>query len=86
MDKQVLSVRRYKIGYEVRKEQVDGEPYGTDGVVIASAYTILGGLYLGSSRWAHRLYARGIKPELKLAPFTRRYNAGSSCYWRSVGG
>lgn len=59
----VLSVRKYKVGYEIRTEQClvgDDEQE----VTIKSAYTIPEGHYIGSSKWAHRLTVqRGIKPE-----------------------
>lgn len=59
---EVLSVRRYKVGYEVRTERV---PVGDDEqkVTLKSAYTPEGH-YIGNSRDAHRLIVqRGIKPE-----------------------
>lgn len=60
---EVLSVRRYKAGYEVRTEEII---WGDDNesVVMKSAYTVPEGHYIGSSVWAHRLIVRrGIKPE-----------------------
>lgn len=60
--KKVLSVRKYKCGYEVRTELIDwghGDP-----VEMKNAYTPRGS-YIGSSVWGHRLVAkRGIKPQL----------------------
>lgn len=59
----VLKVRRYKAGYEVRDELISGEGYGTDGFAMKSAYTTSGD-YIGSSVWAYRLCKkRGIRPE-----------------------
>lgn len=60
----VLSVRKYKVGYEIRTERYfvgDDEQE----VIIKSAYTIPEGHYIGSSKDAHYLIVkRGIKPEL----------------------
>lgn len=61
---EVLKIRRYKAGYEIRREKhlsIDGgDPY-----FINSAYTVPEGLYIGNSKTAHRLIVqRGIKPEL----------------------
>lgn len=59
---EVLSVRRYKAGYEIRTER---HQFGDDEqeLVMKSAYTPSGD-YIGSSKWAHRLVVkRGIKPE-----------------------
>jgi len=58
----VLSVRKYRVGYEVRTEEVvmgDCPP-----VVMKSAYTVPAGDYVGDSKFAHRLIVqRGIMPE-----------------------
>lgn len=63
MKVQILSVRRYEVGYEIRTE-LCSTPDGEDEVVLKSAYTAPEGNYIGSSRWAHRLIVkRGIKPE-----------------------
>ena len=61
----VLGIRRYKAGYEVRTERHDeGESGVEGGFTIKSAYTMPEGHYIGSSRWAHRLIVqRGIKPQ-----------------------
>lgn len=61
---QVLSVRRFRAGYEVRTEL-----HGWDGVAITmrTAYTH-DGAYIGEPRWAAKLAKRGIKPELRAAP------------------
>ena len=58
---EVIKVRKYKAGYEVREQLVghDGNPP----LVMKSAYTPSGD-YIGNSRTAHRLcILRGIKPE-----------------------
>lgn len=73
MDTQVLNVRYYKAGYEIRTEQVamqDEKP-----VTMKSAYTPEGH-YIGSSRWAYRLIVkRGIKPEPRT-PASPESNGG----------
>ena len=54
---EVLKVRKYKAGYEIRTELME------EGFEMKSAYTPEGD-YIGSSRDAHRLIVkRGIKPE-----------------------
>lgn len=62
MDIQVLSVRKYKAGYEIRTElwsHGDVDPP----VEMKAAYTP-DGEYIGTSKWAHRLIVkRGIKPQ-----------------------
>ncbi len=71
MNRKVISVRKYKIGYEVRSEEValdDETP-----VIMKSAYN-LDGHYIGNSVDAHRLVVqRGIMPEL-------RPSADGECY------
>ncbi len=65
MSKKVLSVRRYKAGYEVREELIDGSEFGGEDFTMKSSYTPEGH-YIGDSKWGHRLCnLRGIKPELK---------------------
>lgn len=60
---EVLSVRRYKAGYEIRTERVTVNE-SRESVVMKTAYTP-GGDYIGNSKWAHRLIVkRGIVPEL----------------------
>ena len=62
--KEVLNVRRYKVGYEVREEVIDDSDFGGDGFTMKRAYTP-GGHYIGDSKWGYRLcQKRGIKPEL----------------------
>lgn len=67
MNRKVISVRKYKIGYEVRSEEVslgDGETP----VIMKSAYTS-DGHYIGNSVDAYRLIvSRGIAPELRPSP------------------
>lgn len=61
-NREVLKVRRYKAGYEVRTERVSMPDCPT--VTLQSAYTP-DGHYIGDSKWGHRLVVRhGIKPEL----------------------
>jgi len=62
--KKILNVRRYKAGYEVRTELIDGSLYDTPDIEMKSAYTIPDGYYIGNSECAYRLCRiRGIKPE-----------------------
>ncbi|MGI9491384.1 MAG: hypothetical protein ACR2QF_03055 [Geminicoccaceae bacterium] len=68
-DVEVLSVRRYKIGYEVRTERhwvPRDEAGNVDPIEMLYAYTPSGD-WIGDSRWAHRLFHRyGVtKPEVK---------------------
>ena len=75
MKDKVLSVRRYKVGYEIRTES---RSLGDDGgeVIIKSAWTVPEEHYIGSSRQAHRLIVqRGIKPE-PLEPTCPEANNG----------
>ena len=61
--KAVLKVIKYKIGYEVRHELIDGSDYGMEDYVMKSAYTPSGD-YIGEPKWANRLCkVWGIKPE-----------------------
>ena len=64
MMSEVLKVRRYKAGYEVRTIRHTEEECGAPGgMEVKTAFTPEGG-YIGSSRDAHRLIVkRGIKPE-----------------------
>lgn len=63
MKREVLSVRRYKVGYEIRTEKVTHA--GTT-VVVKSAYVTDSGQYIGDSKWAHRLMTlKGIHPEVR---------------------
>ena len=64
--KKVLSTRRYKAGYEVRTELIDGKEFECADFEIKSAYTP-DGHYIGSSKDAYRLCKlRGIKPQPRL--------------------
>jgi len=61
MEIETISVRRFKAGYEIRKEIVSMD--GCKPFERKSAYTP-DGVYIGTSRWAHRLcVARGIVPQ-----------------------
>lgn len=60
--KQILSTRRYKAGYEVRTELIDGKDFGGDDFEMKSAYTPEGD-YIGDARTARMLCVkRGIRP------------------------
>lgn len=56
----VTKTRRYKVGYEIRYEQItpDDPEWWGEAVVIPSAYTLEGNYYIGSSKWAHRLFVK----------------------------
>lgn len=63
---EVIKVKRYKAGYEIRSEQLTEEEAGgtPGGLVMKSAYTIPEGYYIGDSKTAFRLIVkRGIKPQ-----------------------
>jgi len=63
-ERELLSVRNYKIGYQVRTENIvyDGTP--PSAFKTKSAYTANGD-YIGTPIWAHRLMVRdGITPEI----------------------
>lgn len=61
--KEVLKVRRYKAGYEVREELRDGSEYGAEDFTMKTAYTPTGD-YIGDSKFAYRLCKKwGIAPE-----------------------
>ncbi len=59
---EVTHIRRYKAGYEVRTELINGNEYGCADFFIKSAYTS-DGQYIGDPKWAYRLAKRGISPE-----------------------
>ncbi len=60
--RQLLSIRKFKAGYELKKELIMME--GNPPVTMTSAYTP-DGLYIGNSRDAFRLCVKyGIKPEI----------------------
>ena len=68
-DMDVLNVRAFEEGYEVRTERLwlpRDEAGNIDPITVKSAYTA-DGLYLGDDEWAHQLYNRfGItKPETR---------------------
>ena len=59
---EVLKVRNYRAGYQVRTERHSvGDDH--EEVVVKFAYTIPGDDYIGDSVWAYRVFKRGIKPE-----------------------
>ena len=64
---EVLSVRKYKAGYEIRTELVDaGFEDVQEPLEMKNAYTH-DGQYIGQSKWAYWLcYKHGIKPEYRL--------------------
>ena len=62
-DRKVLKVRRYKAGYEIREELVDGSEFGGEDFTMKTAYTPTGD-YIGNPKFAYRLCKkRGIAPE-----------------------
>jgi hypothetical protein len=61
--KEIQKTIKYKAGYEVRHELIDGKAYGCSDVILKSAYTPSGD-YIGDSKLAYRLCKQwGIKPE-----------------------
>jgi hypothetical protein len=63
-NRKILKVRRYKVGYEVRTELVDGSEFEMDDFEMRSAYTSTGD-YIGDPKWAWRLFNKwGIQPEI----------------------
>lgn len=61
---EVTKVRRYRAGYEIRTELVDGSEFGCEDFEIKQAFTTPEGHYIGDPVMAHRLIVlRGIKPE-----------------------
>lgn len=67
MIKKVISVRRFKVGYEIRTELIDGKEFGCEDFEMKSAYTLTGD-YIGNSGEAYFLCkTKGIKPE-KISP------------------
>lgn len=64
-NKKILKEIKYKAGYIVKHELIDGKEYGAKDVVMKSAYN-LNGDYIGDSKTAYRFCKlRGIKPELR---------------------
>ncbi len=62
--KKILSRKFYKSGYEVREELIDGKDYGSDDMIMKSAYNPHGN-YIGDSKNAHRLCVKkGIAPQV----------------------
>ena len=63
--KEIQKERKFKAGFVIRWELIDGSEYGGDDTVMRSAYT-LNGDYIGDWKTAYRLCTkRGIKPELR---------------------
>ena len=66
--KEVVKRRRFKAGYEIREEVVDGSGYGCLDFIMKTAYTVPNGDYLGDPKTAYFLCKKhGIKPE-KISP------------------
>jgi len=68
LSRELLKTRKFKVGYELRYERLSGEEAGFaegdgDSFVMTSAFTV-DGHYIGNSKFAYRLFRRGIKPEL----------------------
>jgi hypothetical protein len=62
-DRKVLKVRKYKAGYEIREELIDGSEYGGEDFTMKTAYT-LSGDYIGDTKRAYWLCKKlGIAPE-----------------------
>jgi hypothetical protein len=67
IQREVLSVRNYKAGYQVRTERLTDNV--NPPVTLRTAYTP-DDEYIGTSRWAYRLCkVRGIKPEIRPGGF-----------------
>lgn len=68
MAREIIKVRNYKAGYQVRTECFTGEEHGVpegESFEMKSAYTPSGS-YIGRPKDAHYIVAtRGIKPELR---------------------
>lgn len=63
--KKILKEIKYKAGYIVKHELIDGKTYGGNDTILKSAYN-LNDDYIGNSKWAYRCCKlRGIKPELQ---------------------
>lgn len=62
--KEVKRVRRFKAGYEVRTEIIDGTFYEAPDTEIRSAYNAKND-YIGDPKIARRLALMGIVPELR---------------------
>lgn len=62
METEVLSTRKYKVGYVVHTEKITMDD--CPDVIMKSAYTP-DGAYIGNSVWAHRLFNKyGVVPEV----------------------
>ena len=60
--KEVLRVKKFNSGLEVRDELIDGSPFKSKDFKIRSAYNT-DGQYIGDPKFARFLYRLGIKPE-----------------------
>ncbi|KKM03374.1 hypothetical protein LCGC14_1775070 [marine sediment metagenome] len=66
-EKKVLNVRKYKAGYEIREELIDGSEFGGEDFIMKTAYTTSGD-YIGDPKRAYWLCKKcGIAPE-KISP------------------
>ena len=78
MAREVLNVRKYKAGYEIRTEKLTGDDLGIedmDEMIIKSAYTPDGD-YIGNSKMANYLCKkRGIQPQ-KRSPSSNVCSVG----------
>jgi len=75
---EVLGVRRYKAGYEIRTEGIPAEESasGTP-MTMKSAFVSDTGEYIGSSKWARKLmHVMGIVPEVRQKPNDMEANGG----------
>lgn len=61
--RKLLKTRKFKVGYELRYERLSGEEAHGPPIEMTSAFTD-DGHYIGNSKFAYRLFRRGIKPEL----------------------
>lgn len=74
-NRKVLKVRRYKAGYEIREELVDGSEYGCENYTTKTAYTSSGD-YIGDTKFAYRLCKKWeIAPE-KIGPDSNMCSIG----------
>ncbi len=76
---EVLKVRRYKAGYEIRTELLTEDECGfPGGMTMKFAYTPEG-YYIGDSRRAYRLTKRGIKPQPREIDPSANGGRGQTC-------
>lgn len=60
--KEVLSVKKFNSGMEIRNELINGEPFKSKDFKVRSAYNDQG-QYIGDPKFARFIYRLGIKPE-----------------------